>query len=272
MVASPTGTGYLLVGQDGGVFTFGDAKFYGSIPGLGIHTRSIRDVVLSTQGTGYALVGADGGAFKFGTGVRFYGSLPGRGVRVNNIVGIALTPDGGGYYMAGSDGRVYGFGNARVQPAPPLLHGSLPLVSIAGLPANNLPLGLAQSTFQRIAQSLRQDRFMMLSASTVATAYDLGQNNPLDRWVTFQCLTCGQARPHQFKIQYFKSHADAIGWAVTQIKTAQRATPGQAYAPQYVAGNAVMGPQNPTPWPPPARVISAFGTAVGQPVETVTLP
>ena len=29
------GGGYWLVARDGGMFSFGDAKFYGSIPGLG---------------------------------------------------------------------------------------------------------------------------------------------------------------------------------------------------------------------------------------------
>jgi hypothetical protein len=40
--AQPTPSGYRLVGADGGVFSFGDAAFYGSVPGLGIH---IHDVV-----------------------------------------------------------------------------------------------------------------------------------------------------------------------------------------------------------------------------------
>ena len=30
MAATPTGNGYWLVGADGGIFTFGDATFYGS--------------------------------------------------------------------------------------------------------------------------------------------------------------------------------------------------------------------------------------------------
>jgi hypothetical protein len=30
MAATPTGLGYWLVAADGGIFTFGDASFYGS--------------------------------------------------------------------------------------------------------------------------------------------------------------------------------------------------------------------------------------------------
>jgi hypothetical protein len=30
MAATPSGTGYLLAASDGGIFTYGNAKFYGS--------------------------------------------------------------------------------------------------------------------------------------------------------------------------------------------------------------------------------------------------
>jgi hypothetical protein len=274
MVASPTGAGYMLVGWDGGVFTFGDVKFYGSIPGLGIHIRSIRDAVLSSSATGYALVGADGGAFKFGTGVRFHGSLPGMGVRVNNIVGIALTPDDGGYLMAGSDGKVYSFGNAKVQPEPADLRPNLPVVAIASVPAPRPTVGLAERAFQSIQQLLPQDRFEKISAASYASDYDVYNNNPLNSTVTFRCLTCGPASgtPYAFTIQWFRSHGDAVGSAVTYVKVAQSAAIGYAYAPQYVAGSALMAPSAPTPWPPPDRVVRAFGQAVGQPVVTIQLP
>jgi hypothetical protein len=33
MVASPTGQGYLMVADDGGIFTFGDVPFHGSLGG-----------------------------------------------------------------------------------------------------------------------------------------------------------------------------------------------------------------------------------------------
>ncbi len=132
MVASPGGAGYLLVGADGGVFNFGRARFYGSLPGIHRHVHDVRAILPSSTGTGYVLVGADGGAFVFGTGVRFLGSLPGEGVRVDNVVGIALTPDNGGYWMAGADGRVYGFGDAQAGAVPNGVTSNLPVAAIAG--------------------------------------------------------------------------------------------------------------------------------------------
>jgi len=36
MVATPDGQGYWEVAADGGLFSYGDAKFYGSLPSLGV--------------------------------------------------------------------------------------------------------------------------------------------------------------------------------------------------------------------------------------------
>jgi hypothetical protein len=33
--------GYVEAGADGGVYTLGDAAFYGSLPGLGLHVNDI---------------------------------------------------------------------------------------------------------------------------------------------------------------------------------------------------------------------------------------
>ena len=42
ITTSATGHGYRMVARDGGIFSFGDAQFYGSVPGKGLH---IDDVV-----------------------------------------------------------------------------------------------------------------------------------------------------------------------------------------------------------------------------------
>ncbi len=132
MVAGPSGAGYLLVGADGGVFAFGSARFYGSLPGIKVHVHDIRAILPSSAGTGYVLVGRDGGAFVFGKGVDFHGSLPAEGVTASDIVGIALTPDNGGYFMAASDGSVFGFGDAKPFAVPTGLMRHLPVVAVAG--------------------------------------------------------------------------------------------------------------------------------------------
>ena len=73
VAATPTGNGYWLVAADGGVFTFGDATFHGSLGA--IHLKSpIVGVAPTTTGNGYWLVAADGGVFTFGDAT-FQGSL-----------------------------------------------------------------------------------------------------------------------------------------------------------------------------------------------------
>ena len=58
-----TGKGYWLVGGDGGVFTFGDAGYFGSVPA--VTTKKLAAPVVgmasTTDSKGYWLVGADGG-------------------------------------------------------------------------------------------------------------------------------------------------------------------------------------------------------------------
>ena len=92
MASSADGGGYWLVASDGGVFTFGDAGFYGSTGALRLN-KPIVGMAATTDGGGYWLVASDGGVFSFGD-ARFYGSTG--AIHLNKpIVGMAATPDGG---------------------------------------------------------------------------------------------------------------------------------------------------------------------------------
>jgi hypothetical protein len=106
-----SGKGYWQVASDGGVFSYGDAGFHGSLPGIGIHQTNIMGMARTPDDGGYWLVGTDGGVFSFGD-AGFYGSLPGINVHVDNIVGMAATKTGHGYWLVGSDGGVFAFGDA----------------------------------------------------------------------------------------------------------------------------------------------------------------
>ena len=129
---SPGAEGYWLVGADGGVFGFGDAAFYGSLPAMGIHVSDVVGIAPTPDGHGYWLVGADGGVFSFGDAA-YYGSLPGIGVHVSDIVGIAPTPDGHGYWLVGADGGVFSFGDARFFGSMGGTHLDAPLVGGAAV-------------------------------------------------------------------------------------------------------------------------------------------
>jgi hypothetical protein len=110
MAATPDGNGYWLTGSDGGVFTFGDANFFGSTGSLRLN-RPIVGMAATPDGGGYWLVASDGGIFAFGDAA-FHGSTG--SLRLNKpIVGMAATPDGGGYWLVASDGGIFAFGDAN---------------------------------------------------------------------------------------------------------------------------------------------------------------
>jgi len=111
-----TGSGYDLVGSDGGVFVFPVGQsggYFGSLPGLTppVDVDNVVGIVPTNSYRGYDLVASDGGVFVFPTGQPsgYYGSLPGLGVNANDIVGIVPTDDYHGYDLVGSDGGVFVF-------------------------------------------------------------------------------------------------------------------------------------------------------------------
>lgn len=76
---SSTGRGYYLVGADGGVFAFGDAKYHGSIPEL-VAAKQSEPVtspvvsIMAVDNNGYWLVCADGAVYAFGA-AQFQGAI-----------------------------------------------------------------------------------------------------------------------------------------------------------------------------------------------------
>ncbi len=115
--ARPTTTsaaGYHVLGADGGIFSFGDAPFLGSVPGLGLATKSTALRLSTTKtGLGYHILGADGGIFTFGDAA-FLGSVPGLKLTINvQAIDFQRTPSGKGYWVLGADGGVFTFGDAQ---------------------------------------------------------------------------------------------------------------------------------------------------------------
>lgn len=128
--------GYDLAGGDGGVFSFGDAQSFGSLPGIGIKpAKPIVGIAATSDGGGYWLAGSDGGVFAFGD-AKPYGSLPGLGVVPSHpVVGIA-SPNAGGYWLADAGGGVVPFGDAQNYGSLPSLGvtPAKPIVGIASTP------------------------------------------------------------------------------------------------------------------------------------------
>jgi hypothetical protein len=118
IAGTPNGKGYWVVTSQGYVRAFGDAKFYGDPPALGVHPHDITAIAPTLDGHGYWLIGKDGGMFSFGDAA-FHGSIPGLHLHVHDIVGMVASTNGSGYLLVGADGGVFTFGSAH-------FYGSLP--------------------------------------------------------------------------------------------------------------------------------------------------
>jgi hypothetical protein len=86
-----------LVASDGGIFSFGDAHFYGSTGNIRLN-HPIVGMAATVTGKGYWLVASDGGIFNFGN-ARFLGSMIGQPFS-SPIVGMTAL-DGAGYTGTG---------------------------------------------------------------------------------------------------------------------------------------------------------------------------
>ncbi|MGH2928252.1 MAG: hypothetical protein ACRDL8_08620, partial [Solirubrobacteraceae bacterium] len=66
IAATADAGGYWLVGANGGVSAFGDARFRGSLPGRHVHVTDVVGIAATADAGGYWLVGRNGGVFVFG--------------------------------------------------------------------------------------------------------------------------------------------------------------------------------------------------------------
>jgi N-acetylmuramoyl-L-alanine amidase len=173
MASTPDGGGYWLVASDGGVFSYGDANFWGSAGSL-VLNAPIVGMAVAPDGGGYWLVARDGGVFNYGDAgffgsaggialnapvvgmganhdgrgywlvasdggifsygdADFWGSTGGRALNAP-MVGMAATPDGGGYWLAGADGGIFSYGDAEFSGSTGAVHLNAPIVGMAAAP------------------------------------------------------------------------------------------------------------------------------------------
>jgi Ca2+-binding RTX toxin-like protein len=108
--APNTGLGYRMVASDGGVFTFGDRTFEGSLGSAKLNKPIVGGATNPSTKSGYWMVASDGGVFTFGD-APFFGSTASSGSS-DPIVEIEPTPTGKGYFLVDAKGRVFPFGDA----------------------------------------------------------------------------------------------------------------------------------------------------------------
>jgi hypothetical protein len=130
LAAQPGGQGYWLLGADGGVFSYGLARFHGSTGGLRLNAPVV-GMASTPDGGGYWLVARDGGIFAYGDAT-FFGSMGGQ--RLNQpIVGMAVDQASGGYWLVAADGGVFSF-NAPFHGSTGSLVLNKPIVGMEAAP------------------------------------------------------------------------------------------------------------------------------------------
>lgn len=137
---APQAGGYWLVARDGGIFSFGDAHFYGSNRDLASSCPSngcpppppVVAMAPTPDGGGYWLAFSTGFITSFGNAQQYGGTEFDR--LSKPIVGIAATPDGKGYWLAAADGGVFAFGDAGFYGSMGGQHLNAPVDGIAATP------------------------------------------------------------------------------------------------------------------------------------------
>jgi hypothetical protein len=134
MAPTPDGGGYWMVGTDGGVFSSGDAGFYGSTGSINLN-QPVVGMAATPDGAGYWFVASDGGIFAYGD-AGFYGSRGGQPLN-KPIVGMAVTPDGKGYWLVASDGGIFSYGDAGFYGSTGAIHLNQPVVGMTPTPSGH---------------------------------------------------------------------------------------------------------------------------------------
>jgi hypothetical protein len=134
MRTTPEGGGYWMVGSDGGVFSSGDAGFYGSTGNLHLN-KPVVGMAATPDGGGYWFVASDGGIFAYGD-AQFYGSMGGKPLN-KPIVGMATTPSGNGYWLVASDGGIFAYGDAQFFGSTGSIHLNQAIVGMSPTPSGH---------------------------------------------------------------------------------------------------------------------------------------
>ena len=104
MASTPDGGGYWMVASDGGIFSYGDAAFFGSTGSVHLN-QPIVGMASTPDGAGYWMVASDGGIFSYGDAT-FFGSLAGGG---NSVLGIIVNPLARNYTLVETTGTAVSF-------------------------------------------------------------------------------------------------------------------------------------------------------------------
>jgi hypothetical protein len=107
-------SGYWMLGEDGKVYAFGDARnaTFGDASGMLPAGAKAVHIEPTPSGKGYWINDDKGGVYSFGDAARL-GGVDASALQVNEkITSLSTTPSGAGYWLFSSKGRVFAKGDA----------------------------------------------------------------------------------------------------------------------------------------------------------------
>jgi hypothetical protein len=130
IACTPSGNGYWILMTNGGIYPFGDARYFGSPLKNGSSVGGVR-IARRPQGDGYWVLGGDGVVRGFGAAATLDSPQAGGA----KPVGLAATATGAGYWVLLEDGTVAAFGDATASggPATSGRRWTAPAVAIAAV-------------------------------------------------------------------------------------------------------------------------------------------
>jgi hypothetical protein len=136
-----TRSGYWMLGADGNVYPFGEAKGHGdALPYIGARGVAAADVEPTPTGDGYWVVDDAGHVFAYGDATHFGGidaALLDPGEKVTSL---SATPTGKGYWLFTSKGRASRFGDA-------VFYGDMSRVTLNGPVLDSIPTPSGQGYY-----------------------------------------------------------------------------------------------------------------------------
>ncbi len=134
LASTSSGHGYWLLGADGGVFAYGDAHFYGSVPATSGPDGPFTGIAATPDGGGYWLTNYFGLVESYGDAANVE-ELGDMGVFLAApVVGIVATHTTSGVWLAGADGGVFTLGDAHFYGSMGNARLNSPVVGMASTP------------------------------------------------------------------------------------------------------------------------------------------
>ena len=213
--------------SDGGVFAFGDAKYYGSTGGKPLN-KPVVGIAPTPDGGGYWEAASDGGIFTFGE-PNYFGSMGGKHLN-KPVVGVWSTSNGQGYWEAASDGGIFNFGNAPFLGSTGSLKLNAPVVGgsiVPVLPTSGISLSKSTTStgYSAAGQTIPYSYLVTNSGATPLTGVSVSDN-----LVPVSCpsTTLAKGASETCTGTYTVTQADVDSGSVTNSATASANGPHAA--------------------------------------------